>query len=146
MRVSTSESRDEVLQGGVGVPRSLCGVVLLVKSTTSHVFKNQLILLKRHQLQTSDRCRNLTPSSCCDGRVGLAVRTKAGCNTLICHTWECLGVDGCWSHIVAQNLLFDLKDVPNLSSLCLIVHKQSMCILKLGSGEQQGSGFEVMPG
>lgn len=97
MRVSTSESRDEVLEGGVGVPRSLCGVVvnfldaLLVKSTTSHVFKNQLILLKRHQLQTSDRCRNLTPSSCSDGRGGLAGRTKAGCNMLICDTRECLG-------------------------------------------------------
>lgn len=50
---------------------------LLVKSTTSHVFKNLLILLKRHQLQTSERCRNVTPSSCCDGRVGLPVRTKA---------------------------------------------------------------------
>lgn len=36
--------------------------------------------------------------------------------------------------------MFDLKDVPNLSSLCIVVHKQSMCILKLGSG------FEVMPG
>lgn len=45
---------------------------------------------------------------------------------------------------MARILLFDLKDGPNLSSLCVNVRKQSMCILKLGSGEQQWTG--LMPG